>query len=211
MPAKLKHVHAKTSEKFPKINDAWVDVNSGWVVISNAGKTPMWSNGFSGCVGVVMCGPGKWGALAHINQKIQFGGHDLELALATTADFIRKQARDTISDVLIYYGDPEGNLGINQDLTVAKIKTVMQCQNVIDLRRRDDTTPYGADFVYDPNIQTVYTATKTRPTVAEAMGMMDRADDCWNKKKNPFPYPKDLKDPLKKLDGLGTQGWCAVP
>jgi hypothetical protein len=155
----------------------WASVDSGFIGVSAGGETPFWSTGFSGCIGVVMCGgpQSKWGALAHLNQSIQDASKDMKLALTLVADFVRSKVNDEIVDVLLYYGDPWKNLGQSQIkkeadwLIAAKVKAVMKAKGkIIDLRRtepreqpeaiNDVPDPWGTDFVYDPGVQVVYTS-----------------------------------------------------
>jgi len=182
-------------------------VDSGLIGISRTGRTPMWSTGFSGCIGVVMCGTGSWGALAHLNQKIQDSTKDLGLALSTLGSFIRGQTKDTIRDVLLYYGDPGANHGQMQgtSLTAARVKDAMRCMTVIDLRREKEDFAYGSDFVYDPGLQIVYTA--PGGTTAQSTGLYDN-DKVLVPLRTEFAYAEGTKG---KLDGLGHKGWFTVP
>jgi hypothetical protein len=208
----LVHRHSKDGQtpKLPKITRPWVSVGSGWIGISKAGKTPMWSTGFSGCIGVAMCGGGPWGAMAHLNQRIQTSAMSLELALTTLAEFINAQTKDKIREVLLYYGDPGHNLGSLQgaNLTEAKVKELMKCKTVIDLRRKDKAFPYGNDFVYDPGLQIVYTAPAA--TLAHT-GMIE--DSTAAKELRPAGTPFPYKDAAAKnvLGGFGDSGWFFVP
>jgi hypothetical protein len=228
----LVHKHLKIDEKNPKlppkvilptITRPFARVGSGLVAISKAGKTPLWSEGFNGCVGVVMCGAGPWGAMAHLNQRIQATGRSLALALSTLSEFVSGQMKDNVREVLLFYGDPPGspegdNLGKVQGskLTEAKIKELMKCQKVIDLRRKDRTQPYGTDFVYDPSLQLVYTSDKKFETgdlvqAGRLMGLMDNDKDVTppqNKRSN-FPFRDASTEEL--LGGLATKGWYFVP
>ena len=135
----------------------WVDNGSGKIGFSKYGGTAFWSGGFAGCVGVVMCGKGSWGVVAHLNQNIQYGGRCLETALTFLSEFINTKMKSPVTDVLIYYGDYPGNLGRERTLSVQGIKNCMGCERVIDLRRTSDAENYGSDFVYDPSSHTVYT------------------------------------------------------
>jgi hypothetical protein len=199
----------KHGPKMPKFTGPWVAVSTGQIGISKTGKTPIWSGSFQGCIGVVMCGTGPWGAMAHLHQQIQITSRNLELALSAAADFVRAQTKGQISDVLLYYGDAPGNTGKHQgtNLTEARVKEVMKCQKVIDLRRKDDKTPYGADFVYDPGLQTVYTATG-----AMAVGLTG-LDDLDAKELHPVKTDFPYKDGAAKkvLEGMGNDGCFFVP
>jgi len=210
---KLVHKHLPP-DKFPKVAKSWTDADSGWVVISQNGGTIIYSGGFSGCIGVVMCSSRKWGAMAHMNQMQQNPSQSLEFALSTIADFIRKQTTDKIVDVLLFYGDPGENLGERQgsNLTIAKVKEVMQCENVIDLRRKTSATPHGSDFIYDPSLQVVYTA--TTGTACDAAGLStldDKFEVDKSSKKKAFPYPKEPENAKTLLKFLGHKGWCILP
>ena len=208
----LVHRHSPDGKnpKLPKITRPFATVDSSMVGISKAGKTPFWSTGFSGCIGVVMCGNGPWGAMAHLNQNIQNKDQSLELALSILTNFINEQTKDKIREVLLYYGDPGVNLGKQQgaNLTEAKVKEVMKCQKVIDLRRKDDKTPYGSDFVYDPGLQIVYTAPGGK--TADETGLSAITDKVLEPRRTPFPYPD--ANAKKLVDkGLGRSGWFVVP
>jgi hypothetical protein len=207
----LVHKHSPDGKnpKLPKITRPFATVDSGLVVISKAGKTPLWSTGFSGCIGVVMCGNGPWGAMAHLNQNIQYGSQNLEVALSIVTDFVNEQTKDKVREVLLYYGDPGCNLGQNVklNLTEAKVKEVMKCQKLIDLRRKDKKDPWGSDFVYDPSLQAVYTVPGGK--TAAATGLTEILDKVLEPKKEKFPYPDESKKLVDK--GLGHGGWFFVP
>lgn len=204
---KLRHEH---NVNMHNLKGPWGVVGSGWVGFSTDGKTTLWSDSFSGCIGLVMCNSGKrWGALAHLNQMIQNSTKDLELALATVSDFISSKMLAPVTDVMIYYGDPGENLGETQgyNLIEDRIKEVMQCERVIDLRRTSNDTPYGSDFVYHPGDQIVYTSSATGCLLAKT----ELPEDDPLDKPLPlqaFPYQEGTK---AKLQGLGHKGWFSLP
>lgn len=212
----LTHRHSTTG-KLPTITRAFAGVDSGLVVISKAGKTPLWSTGFAGCLGVAMSGTGPWGALAHLNQHIQNKGKDLELALSILAQFISDTTKDKIQEVFIYFGEPEDSYGRQQNtnITEVRIKELMKCKKVIDLRRKTEFWDYGSDFVYDPGLQLIYTDPGSTFTATGLAALHEQ-----DKKKrlklqiSGFPYEKYnvSKDELPKLQpGLGQKGWAFVP
>src|SRR5690349_13165102 len=132
----LVHKHSPDVTKFPKIDKPFASVSSKEIIFSKDGKTLLYCE-FSGCIGVVMSGNGKWGALCHLHQSIQNNGKRLDLALSLVAELVEKQVGEKIVDVLLYYGDPGENLGEKQGMKLAAgtVKTAMDCKNVIDLRR----------------------------------------------------------------------------
>jgi hypothetical protein len=207
----LRHVHlnARLGQK-PSGKFAMVD--SGLVGISTSSVTPFWSTGFSGCIGLVMCGAGPGGALVHLNQAIQDSSRDLALALEVSARFVcSKMKVDCVTDVLIFYGDPEVNQGQNRSLTSHEIKRLLRCQRVIDLRRgADGQATYGSDFVYVPATQTVYTA--ANGLALELAGFDDNDALDGSEKPIAYEFPYDsVEEKAKLTPGLGQKGWFQVP
>ncbi|MBR0646904.1 hypothetical protein [Plastoroseomonas hellenica] len=204
----LQHIHLNAALT-PKPRGKFASVDSGMVGISTFGLTPFWSTGFSGCVGLVMCGTGSWGALVHLNQSIQSGNKDLALALDVSARFVcSKMNIDRVTDVLIFYGDPGSNLGQSQNLNAHEIKRLLRCERVIDLRRTNDHATYGSDFVYVPARKTVYTDANGLALVATGF---DEDDELVPKPNNAdFPYKSD-GEKAKLTPGLGHKGWFQVP
>jgi hypothetical protein len=189
-----------------------VSVDSGWVVLSTDGNTVMWSTGFSGCVGLVLCGPGpKGGMLAHINQTIQQGGMEYNVALQRVSEFYEEKRKQRATDVLIYFGDP--SMRLPSQTPVDTIKQLMKCETVTDLRKQDKEELYGNEFIYDPSplSQTVYTITPglVKFGIVGAMLSEDPDEDGIHlgKKSNAWPYQSGEQ---LKLKGLGGNGWCIV-
>ncbi|MBR0665838.1 hypothetical protein GXW71_15885 [Roseomonas hellenica] len=211
MPLTHVHLNVPLGQK-PRGKFACVD--SGLVGISTHGLTPFWSTGFSGCVGLVFCGTGQWGALVHLNQAIQNPTKDLALALDMSARFVcGKMNIDHVTEVLIFYGDQGVNYGQSQSLTEHEIKRLLRCQRVIDLRRTNENapgaldTPFGSDFVYVPKTQTVYTA--AAGNALQMTGLDDEDEVVPKPNRSDFPYKEGQEAKLNP--GLGHKGWFQVP
>lgn len=204
----LRHSHAFVASGVPQPAGRFAGVDSGWVGISRTGKTILWSTAFSGCIGVVMCGETRnWGALAHMNQCIQDATRNLELALSTVATFVRNEVNDDVTDVMIYYGDFPANRGQNQMLTKDRIRGVMGCRRVIDLRRTGQRTRWGSDFLYDPGMHIVHTVASG--LALDVRDPDDARHDARRIIRKPFPYPGD--DAKRVLSpGLGHKGYFFV-
>jgi hypothetical protein len=201
----LQHQHLNAPRGARGVKFASVD--SGLVGISTFGRTPMWSTGFAGCIGLVMCGAGSWGALVHLNQTIQDPGKDLELALDLSARFVcSKMNIDRVTDVLIFYGDAGHNQGQRNNLSEQEIRRLLRCERVIDLRRGDDEAPYGGDFMFVPADATVYTG----GGLALSAAGFDEDDALPAPPRSPFPYRSDAEK-QRLTPGLGHKGWFQVP
>jgi hypothetical protein len=183
-------------------------VDSGLVGVSIAGKTPFWSTGFSGCIGLVLCGSSTGGALIHFNQMIQGKTKDLELALKLASEFVKGILGKQITDALIYYGDPGENRGCDNSLDQAKVKKVLGCDRLIDLRRTTEDKTWGSDFVYDPQEQIVYTAPNY--TIGN-VGLDVELDIDTKEIRKVFQFYGVAEADRKKLDGFGHKGWFFVP
>jgi hypothetical protein len=209
----LTHQHVTFPDQPPNFAQReWAAVDSQFVGVSTNGQYILWSTGFSGCIGVVMCTQTAGGLLAHLNQMIQNASRDLRLALETVAQLFANKFGQNATDVLIYYGDPGENYGENQghNLTEQTVKEVMGCTRLIDLRRRGDkeATPWGSDFVYDPFAQIVYTV----PAGQALDGVGLDLDNCREKgAKTPFPYPQDIALKNKLYPYCGGKGVFTVP
>jgi hypothetical protein len=208
----LVHKHSTDVTKFPKIDKPFASVSSKEIIISKDGKTPLYCE-FSGCIGVVMCGNGKWGAVSHLHQSIQNKGLRLDLALSLVAEFVHKKVGEDIVDVLLYYGDPGENLGEKQgmNLAVGTVKTAMGCKNVIDLRRPKGgkDMPWGNEFVYDPGQKIVYTTPAPPGPVLHILNQDKEIEHGTLKFEKPFPFQDKKHEPLVK--GMADKGYCILP
>lgn len=208
----ITHQHAETSAQLPKLSGRKMAVvGSGWVVLSTQGETVLWSTGFAGCVGLVLCGPnGEGGMLAHINQTIQDRGMDYDLALQRVAEFYAKNRMDNKpTDVLIFFGDPQ--LRNPNQTPVDTIKARMGCTTVTDLRRQDTPELYGNEFIYDPKAQIVYTIKPGVEKYGIVGAMLGEDPDEFPLKAKPWQY--ESTEEQAKLKGLGGEkrGWEIVP
>ncbi len=113
---------------------------------------------------------------------------------------------EKIVDVLLYFGDPGESLGELQgmNLEAGTVKVAMGCTNVIDLRRRQDTTPWGRTFVYDPAVQTVYTTPSPPGPVLHILGSGKETMHDTVKSK-PFPIADKKHVPL--VEGMAEKGY----
>lgn len=208
MALSWKHVGSENEK--PHLTGKFASVDSGLLAHSLSGETMLWSTGFSGCIGLVLCGTKPGGVLAHLNQAIQSSGKDLNLAVQRASEFAKEKINSSVTDVLIYYGDAESNRGQMSDLNKNKIKDLVGCERVIDLRRTGKDAPYGIDFVYDPKKQIVYTSSIESSTALEDVGLGEEDELSPKPGRTNFAY-KDQAEKNKLTPGLGHKGWFEVP